>query len=645
MDSLSTRRATNVRRMPAPLVVVGLAALAAAGCSPPDAEAALPKVECATVRDPEPVSADSAIARVQKSFEGFDGVFGEYFVAPLGSVLFYDLLFWDNAIDDEQAKASIGQIVRGKEITGYDTEKRVYRMQRRFRAWASKTAPIDENERDASAPFARTVGQKVRVANESCTLIDTAEVLSLPTPERVELRSLVVEESGANPFNRTLPFIVLWLVLGAIYFTVRMTFVNLRGFRHAIRVVLGHYDRDDEKGEISHFQALSSALSATVGLGNIAGVAIAVSVGGPGAVFWMIVAGFLGMSSKFVECSLGLMYRHVDERGVVSGGPMRYLKDGLTERGMGGFGRVLSVVFMLMCIGGSFGGGNMFQANQAFAAVVDRFPGMADYGFVFGIVLAILVGLVIIGGIRRIGAAASLLVPIMCGIYLVAGLFILIINVEHLGWAIGVIVQEAFTPKAGMGGVLGVLVTGFQRAAFSNEAGVGSASIAHSAATTNEPIREGIVALLEPFIDTIVVCTMTGLIVVVTGVYQLPGISGVTMTSYAFSQAIPWFPWILTLTVILFAFSTQISWSYYGERCWTLLFGARSTMIYRVLFLFFVFFGSVFKLGNVLDFSDLMVLGMAFPNILGALLLSGKVKTALEDYLDRLKRGEMKESR
>ena len=413
--------------------------------------------------------------------------------------------------------------------------------------------------------------------------------------------------------------------------------------QNAIRVVLGKYDHPDDKGEISHFQALSSALSATVGLGNIAGVAIAVSVGGPGAVFWMIVAGFLGMSSKFVECTLGLMYREVDSYGVVSGGPMRYLRDGLKEKGMSVLGRVLSVVFMLMCIGGSFGGGNMFQANQAFAAVVDRFPGMADYGWVFGIVLAILVGLVIIGGIRRIGAAASLLVPIMCGIYLVAGAFIILVNIEHLGWALGVIFSQAFTPAAGMGGLMGVLVTGFQRAAFSNEAGVGSASIAHSAATTNEPVREGIVALLEPFIDTIVVCTMTGVIVVITGVYQLPGVSGVTMTSYAFSQAIPWFPWILTVTVILFAFSTQISWSYYGERCWTMLFGAKTSMIYRVLFLFFVFFGTVFKLGNVLDFSDLMVLGMAFPNILGAVILSNKVKAALVDYWARLKSGEMKE--
>ena len=475
-------------------------------------------------------------------FEKIDKAFGEIFVAPLASLLFYDLWFWDN---DEEGQVSI-------------------------------------------------------------------------------------------------PFIVFWLVLGALFFTVRMGFINIRAFLHAIDVVRGKFDEEDHEGEISHFQALSSALSATVGLGNIAGVAVAVGTGGPGAVFWMVVAGFLGMSSKFVECSLGQMYRTIDSAGAVSGGPMRYLEAGLRDMGLAGLGRVLAIIFALMCIGGSFGGGNMFQANQAFAAVrgvVQDFAGadISSYNWLFGLILAALVGLVIIGGIKRIGAAASFIVPLMCGVYLLAGVAVLFAHLEQVPAAFGHIVSSAFTPEAGYGGMIGVLIVGFQRAAFSNEAGVGSASIAHSAASTDEPIREGIVALLEPFIDTILVCTMTGLVVVVTGAYKSDVGDGVLMTSAAFASVIPWFPILLSGAVLLFAFSTMISWSYYGERCFTLLFGqsARATLIYRFIFLVFVFFGSVFKLGNVLDFSDLMVLGMAFPNIAGLLLLSGKVRAALDDYWHR----------
>ena len=475
-------------------------------------------------------------------FEKIDKTFGEIFVAPLGSLLFYDLWFWDN---DEAGQVAI-------------------------------------------------------------------------------------------------PFIVFWLVLGALYFTFRMGFVNIRAFVHAIDVVRGKYDEEDHEGEISHFQALSSALSATVGLGNIAGVAVAVGTGGPGAVFWMVVAGFLGMSSKFVECSLGQMYRTIDSQGAVSGGPMRYLETGLRDMGLSGLGRVLAILFAVMCIGGSFGGGNMFQANQAFAAVrgvVQDFAGadISSYNWLFGLILAALVGLVIIGGIKRIGAAASFIVPLMCGVYLLAGVAVLFAHIEQVPAALGHIISSAFTPEAGYGGLIGVLIVGFQRAAFSNEAGVGSASIAHSAASTDEPIREGIVALLEPFIDTILVCTMTGLVVVVTGAYKSDVGDGVLMTSAAFASVIPWFPIVLSGAVLLFAFSTMISWSYYGERCFTLLFGqsARATLVYRFIFLIFVFFGSVFKLGNVLDFSDFMVLGMAFPNIAGLLLLSGKVRAALDDYWHR----------
>jgi Na+/alanine symporter len=539
-------------------------------------------------------------------------------------------------------------------------------------------------------------------------------------------------ETPTNPKQLVLPVVVLWLVLGALFFTFRMGFINIRGFGHALAVTAGRYDEEHHEGEVSHFQALSSALSATVGLGNIAGVALAVAAGGPGAVFWMVVAGFLGMSSKFAECTLGQMYRVKDANGQLSGGPMRYLHAGLQELGVGKLGKVLAVIFALMCIGGSFGGGNMFQANQSYEAVAEVVPlfapkaegevlvtlsadadavelaegavfttedgirfvatqtmtlkagsnavhvhaeesspagnvvagaivgmeaelagvesvsngspttgGAEPRAWLYGLILAVLVGLVIIGGIKSIGRVAGIIVPFMCGVYVLAAIWILAVNGSRIPEAFGTILEGAFTLKAGFGGLLGVLITGFRRAAFSNEAGVGSASIAHSAASTNEPVREGIVALLEPFIDTIVVCTMTGLVVVITGAYLGDAGDGVKMTSAAFASVIDWFPLVLSLAVVLFAFSTMISWSYYGERCWTYLFGEKTSMIYKVLFLAFVVLGSTISLGNVLDFSDLMILGMAFPNILGVALLSGKVKAKLDDYWRRYKSGEM----
>ncbi|KPK16729.1 MAG: alanine glycine permease [Myxococcales bacterium SG8_38] len=453
------------------------------------------------------------------------------------------------------------------------------------------------------------------------------------------------DNAAGDPLQ--LPFIVVWLIAGATFFTLRFGLINVRAFRHAWVVTTGHYDDPDDPGEVTHFQALSSALSATVGLGNIAGVAVAVGVGGPGAIFWMVVAGFLGMSSKFTECTLGQMYREVGKDGHILGGPMRYLEQGLSELRLPRLGRFLAILFALMCIGGSFGGGNMFQANQSYAQVADVLPIFSGgWGsLAYGVLLAFLVGIVIIGGIRRIGQVAGFIVPLMCGIYLVAGLFIIVTNADQVQPALGHIVSEAFTPEAGFGGMLGVLITGFRRAAFSNEAGVGSASIAHSAAATDEPVREGIVALLEPFIDTIIVCTMTGLVVVITGAYRGGGEEGVLMTSKAFATVLPWFPRVLSLAVFLFAFSTMISWSYYGERCWTFLFGTHLSIIYKMLFLAFVVLGSVLKLGNVIDFSDLMILGMSFPNILGAVLLSGKVGGALRDYWSRFTSGQMQPER
>ena len=440
-----------------------------------------------------------------------------------------------------------------------------------------------------------------------------------------------------------LPFIVLWLVSGAVFFTFRFGFVNLRAFRHALDVTRGKYDADSEEGDVSHFQALAMALSATVGLGNIAGVAIAVGTGGPGAVLWMIIAGFLGMSSKFAECTLGQMYRTKDREGKVTGGPMHYLKKGIAELGMPRLGRTLSVLFAVLCILGSLGGGNMFQANQSYAQVASVVPILqGEIGaLVYGLLLSGLVGIVIIGGINRIGQVASLVVPFMVGIYILAALFIVIVNFDKVPSALAEIVRSAVNPEAAFGGAVGVMVTGFRRAAFSNEAGVGSASIAHSAACTQEPVREGIVALLEPFIDTIVVCTTTALVLVITGAYRTEA-DGVVMTSAAFATVLPWFPVVLTFAVFLFAFSTMISWSYYGERCWGYLFGDGSSLIYKVLFVMAVVVGSVVQLGSVITFSDLMILAMAFPNILGAMLLSGKVRARLQDYMTRLRRGEMR---
>ena len=574
---------------------------------------------------------------------------------------------------------------------------------------------------------------------------------------------------AAWEFLKAMPLVILVLVGGAIFFTLRFNFINLLGFWHAIEVVRGKYDNPDDPGEISHFQALSSALSATVGLGNIAGVAMAVVAGGPGAIFWMMATALFGMSAKFAECTLGQMYRRYDANGDVQGGPMVYLRDGLADIGLPNLGKYLSIIFAVLCIGGSFGGGNMYQSNQSFSAVSgqvswlagehatgtvqltssapveidteafkmrfiapkngeerkkdliyeavptgggDRFllskdawtaqsggyvaqvsiksqvpgkekfnvgegaisvlnvasvdgrniewaplPGVsvaqvepvggatAHKGGLFGIVLVVMVGIVIVGGIKSVGKVADKIVPLMCGLYLAAALWVILANVSLLDDAMMIIWREAFTPQAGMGGLLGVLITGAKRAAFSSEAGVGSAAIAHSAAKTDEPIREGIVALLEPFIDTIVVCFMTGMVITITGVYASPEtahLKDVALTSAAFGKSISWFPYVLSVAVFLFAYSTMISWSYYGERCWTFLFGSGQSMVYRIIFLGFVWIGCVIEPGAVTDFSDLMILSMAFPNVIGVVLLSPKILAALESYWSKYKNDEFK---
>ncbi len=453
-----------------------------------------------------------------------------------------------------------------------------------------------------------------------------------------------------NDEKKSVPFLVVWLLFGAIFFTIRMRFINVRGFWHAIRLTKGDYDKSGETGEVSHFQALSSALSATIGLGNIAGVAIAVGWGGPGAIFWLILAGFLGMSSKFAECTLGQMYRKVDRDGTVSGGPMHYLSDGLAELGWPRLGMVLAVLFTILCMGASFGGGCVFQVSQSLNSLQEQVSWLEDdqFPWLYGLVMAILAGVVIIGGIRRIAATAEKIVPTMCILYVAAAAYILIVHRAEILPAFGLILESAFTPEAARGGFLGVMVIGITRAGFSNEAGIGSAPIAHAAAQTDEPVSEGIVAALGPFIDTIVICTMTGLVMVVTHAYNNPAYEqlrvdkkGAALTSNAFAETISWFPWVLSFAVVLFAFSTMISWSYYGERCWSYLFGRRTSMIYKLIFIGFVFLGSIVAPKSLLLFSDLMLFSMALPNIFGVLLLSGKVRRQLDEYWQRYKKGEL----
>lgn len=459
---------------------------------------------------------------------------------------------------------------------------------------------------------------------------------------------------NGDPKTTSIPLIVVWLVIGAIFFTLRMKFINFRGVKHAIQLIQGKFDDPNDKGQVSHFQALTTALSGTVGLGNIAGVAVAIAAGGAGATFWMILAGLLGMASKFVECTLGVKYREIGEDGTVYGGPMYYLSKGLKKKGVGGLGMALAVIFAILCIGGSLGGGNMFQANQAFAQLEGIFPALEGQGAWFGIVFALLVGIVIIGGIKSIANVTDKIVPFMVGIYVLFALIIIGMNIGSIGDAFSAIFNGAFNADALLGGVIGVLIIGFQRAAFSNEAGVGSASIAHSAVKTNEPVSEGIVALLEPFIDTVVVCTMTALVLIFTGYADdTQGLAGANLTSAAFSDGgFWWFKYVLTVAIILFAFSTMISWSYYGLQASTYLatavFGEEIgkgkvvEWIYKGIFLLFIVVGAASSLGAVIDFSDLMVLGMAFPNILGLYFLVGEVSKDTKNYFSRIKSGEIK---
>lgn len=448
------------------------------------------------------------------------------------------------------------------------------------------------------------------------------------------------------------PFIVLWVVLAGIFFTFWMKFINVRAFGHSWHLIRGKYNKPGERGEVSHFQALTTALSATVGLGNISGVAIAITMGGPGATFWMILAGFFGMSLKFAECTLGVKYRRIDANGTVSGGPMYYLIEGLRRKKLGGLGKVLAAIFALLIVASSMGG-NMFQANQAFAQFLVIIPGLDRHGAVFGVFFAILIGLVIVGGIRSIGRVTGKIVPFMAGLYLGTALIIIIMNIGEIGSVFKLIVTSAFDAPAIKGGFIGVLITGFRRGAFSNEAGLGSSAIAHAPAKTEEPVNEGIVALMEPFIDTIIICTMTSLVLIFTGFHQNPeGLEGTQLTSAAFGSVFSWFPYLLVLAILLFAFSTMISWSYYGIKGFDFLLGrwfdktpgrkAVITRIFTILLLACVVIGASSTLTSVITFIDMVMIALAIPNVIGLIILGPEIKRDLKSYMQRFRAGEIK---
>ncbi len=479
-----------------------------------------------------------------------------------------------------------------------------------------------------------------------------------------------------------IPLVLILLVFGALFFTIKFGFVNIRHFRTAINVVRGKYDEMDghggvsgniavniqggnlvdtikdesEEGEVSHFQALATAVSGTVGNGNIAGVALAIAIGGPGATFWMIICGLLGMSSKFVECTLGVQYRDVGEDGTVYGGPMYYLSKGLTDRGYVTLGKILAGIFAVLCVFASFAGGNAAQSNQAAQELAALF-GMtsSSAGTIIGVVLAFFIGIIIIGGIKRIASVTEKIVPFMAGVYMLACLWIIVSNFGYVDDAFGLIFKNAFSPKAGLGGLFGVLILGFRRAAFSNEAGAGSASIAHSAVKTKYPASEGLVALLEPFIDTVVICTMTALVIIIYnsgGVFEygdagnggvlIDGIEvkGAGLTTKAFAAYIPYSNIFLTVCVVLFAVSTMISWSYYGLQSWMYLFGKSkvSDLVYKIIFLLFVVIGAAANMKSVWGFSDAMILGLVFPNMIGLFFLYPYVKRELSKYLSTIKK-------
>jgi len=446
------------------------------------------------------------------------------------------------------------------------------------------------------------------------------------------------------------PFVVAWLIAGGIFLTFKMGFINLRMLPHSLAIVRGKYHTKEDKGLITPFESLTTALSATVGIGNIAAVSIAISLGGAGAAFWMIVAGFLGMTLKFTEVTLSIKYRKFLPDGSILGGAMEYLKDGLATKNMATLGKYLAYIYAIFLVLGAIGAGNTFQVSQSLGVVQKEIPFFQDYPYVFGLILAFITGLVIIGGIKRIAHVAEVIVPFMVVFYILMVFWVLYVHFDKIDDAFVLIFHEAFNPKAVEGGLLGAMVQGFQRAVFSNEAGLGSAAIAHAPAKVKYPIRQGLVSLYEPFVDTIIVCTMTALVVIITGVYlggtplldeAIKNSAGAVITSAGFGSVVSWFPNILGFAIFLFAFSTMISWSYYGERAWVYLFGVKSSIIFKIIFLIFIVIATIANTKLMVDFSSILFLALALPNIFGLVMLSGDVKQYLKEYIRKLKSGEL----
>ncbi|WP_374605255.1 alanine/glycine:cation symporter family protein [Arenimonas sp.] len=443
------------------------------------------------------------------------------------------------------------------------------------------------------------------------------------------------------------PLIVGWLILAGFIFTLYFGFINVRGFKHGFDLIRGKYSdpKSKEAGEVSHFRALTSAVSGTVGLGNIAGVAVAITIGGPGATFWMVLAGLLGMSTKFVECTLGVMYRLEKPDGTISGGPMYYLSRGITENypSLRHFGSALAIIFALCAMMGAIGAGAMFQANQAYAQIENVTGGMTNGSLWFGLLYAVLGGVVVIGGITRIGSVTARLVPGMAALYIIGALFVIFANIGQVPAAFGAIIDGAFTAEGVTGGVIGALIQGFRRAAFSNEAGLGSAAIAHSAVKTREPLTEGFVALWEPFIDTVVICTMTALVIIITNQHVVGGADGVQLTSNAFATIGDWTPYALAVVVLLFAFSTTITWAYYGAKACSFLFNESKVALYgfKFFYLAMAVVGCTMPLGSIVDIADALLFIMAIPNLIGVYLLMPVVKKHFDSYWARLKSGEI----
>lgn len=437
------------------------------------------------------------------------------------------------------------------------------------------------------------------------------------------------------------PLIVLWLFGAAIFFTVYLRGVNFRLFRHAFHIVSGKHAQEDEakgQGEVSHIQALFSAIAATVGLGSIAGVSVAVAIGGPGVVFWIVVAGFFGMATKFAEVTLSMQYREVDASGKVFGGPFQYIRKGLADIGWTKLGKVLAVVFAIFCLGGALGGGNMFQSNQTIKIMANTFPAFADYAWLMSLAFALLVFCVLIGSIKRIARVAETISPLKGIIYLISALIIVGANIGKLPETFVLILSEAFTGQAAAGGFIGMLAMAIRRASFANEAGLGSAPIAHATAKTKEPVSEAAVALLEPFFAAMI-ALLTGLIVTITGAYEGGSIEdGVLIASRAFETVAPWFSVMLAVNVFIFAYSTTIGWSYYGEIAWSYLFGTRGIRLYQVIFCAATFLGGILHFGVVLDFSDLLILGMGLPNLIAVFLLRKQIRSAMNQYMAKIKR-------